>query len=293
MFKMAVKWKFIPESPVQCDRPQVQNRPVNIWAPEEVQQALPIMRQEGGDMLELCIHASFMLSARKGEIGGLMWDDIDSENYQVHINKQLQRVDKDALEKTIAREKPLLVFPGEKKDAKSVLVLMSVKTKGSNRVLDVPKPFMERLMERKMEYEKQKKLYSAFGIFTDYNLVISHSTGAPVDPRRMNAWLDKFIEKHPEFREIVFHGVRHSSASYKAAQSGGDWKAVQNDMGQNTPKLLQERYAHILPGARSGLAQTIERDFYGQGKEDPIDIERLLHLVQKNPDALKKLKELL
>lgn len=35
------------------------------------------------------------------------------------------------------------------------------------------------------------------------------------------------LHTHPEFTRIVFHGLRHSSATYQLMISGGDVKAVQ------------------------------------------------------------------
>jgi len=44
----------------------------------------------------------------------------------------------------------------------------------------------------------------------------------------------KFLKRqdaHPEFPRIVFHGLRHSSATYQLMISGGDVKAVQGTAG--------------------------------------------------------------
>ena len=35
------------------------------------------------------------------------------------------------------------------------------------------------------------------------------------------------LHTHPEFTRIVFHGLRHSSATYQLIESGGNIKAVQ------------------------------------------------------------------
>ena len=50
---------------------------------------------------------------------------------------------------------------------------------------------------------------------------------------------------HPEFPRIVFHGLRHSSATYQLMISGGDVKAVQGTTGHATADMLVNTYAHI------------------------------------------------
>ena len=40
-------------------------------------------------------------------------------------------------------------------------------------------------------------------------------------------WYRTWRVEHPEFEKIVFHGLRHSSATYQLMISGGDVKTVQ------------------------------------------------------------------
>ena len=40
-------------------------------------------------------------------------------------------------------------------------------------------------------------------------------------------WYRTWRAEHPEFEKIVFHGLRHSSATYQLMISGGDVKTVQ------------------------------------------------------------------
>ena len=49
---------------------------------------------------------------------------------------------------------------------------------------------------------------------------------------------------HSEFEKIVFHGLRHSSATYQLLQSGGDFKTVQDSTGHATAGMLMDTYAH-------------------------------------------------
>ena len=65
----------------------------------------------------------------------------------------------------------------------------------------------------------------------------------------------------------MFHGLRHSSATYQLLQSGGDFKSVQGNTGHSTAATLMDTYAHTQDKPRLELAEKIEANFY---KEAPI-----------------------
>ena len=69
---------------------------------------------------------------------------------------------------------------------------------------------------------------------------------------------------HPEFPRIVFHGLRHSSATYQLMISGGDVKAVQGTTGHATADMLVNTYAHIQQSSRVELGKKFESGFYAK-----------------------------
>lgn len=77
-------------------------------------------------------------------------------------------------------------------------------------------------------------------------------------------WYRTWRAEHPEFEKIVFHGLRHSSATYQLLQSGGDFKSVQGNTGHATATVLMDTYAHTQDKPRLELTEKIEADFYSQ-----------------------------
>ena len=71
-------------------------------------------------------------------------------------------------------------------------------------------------------------------------------------------------DAHPEFPRIVFHGLRHSSATYQLLQSDGDFKSVQGNTGHATASVLMDTYAHTQDKPRLELTEKIEANFYSQ-----------------------------
>ena len=83
-------------------------------------------------------------------------------------------------------------------------------------------------------------------------------------PGRSDQVVSYVAAEHPEFEKIVFHGLRHSSATYQLLQSGGDFKSVQGNTGHATATVLMDTYAHTQDKPRLELTEKIEADFYTQ-----------------------------
>lgn len=63
---------------------------------------------------------------------------------------------------------------------------------------------------------------------------------------------------------LIFHGLRHSSATYQLLQSDGDFKSVQGNTGHATASVLMDTYAHTQDKPRLELTEKIEANFYSQ-----------------------------
>ena len=101
------------------------------------------------------------------------------------------------------------------------------------------------------------------------------------------------IHAHPEFPRIVFHGLRHSSATYQLIESGGNIKAVQGNTGHATTGILMDTYAHTQDKPRLELAEKLEADFYSQDigspKSGSVPVkENLPDSIQITPEGMLK-----
>ena len=118
--------------------------------------------------------------------------------------------------------------------------------------------------------------------------------GLTVEPVLIRKKFLKWQDAHPEFPRIVFHGLRHSSATYQLMISGGDVKAVQGTTGHATADMLVNTYAHIQQSSRVELGRKFEEGFYAKQEspsqqavpaagEPTISMTALLELL-KNAD---------
>ena len=118
--------------------------------------------------------------------------------------------------------------------------------------------------------------------------------GLPIAPELLTKWYRLWRAEHPEFEQIVFHGLRHSSATYQLLQSDGDFKSVQGTTGHATADMLVNTYAHIQQSSRVELGRKFEEGFYTKSEspslqavpaagEPTISMTALLELL-KNAD---------
>ena len=122
--------------------------------------------------------------------------------------------------------------------------------------------------------------------------------GLTVEPVLIRKKFLKWQDAHPEFPRIVFHGLRHSSATYQLMISGGDVKAVQGTTGHATADMLVNTYAHIQQSSRVELGKKFEEGFYAKSEspspqavpaagEPTISMTALLELLKNAGPEVK------
>ena len=264
-FSYAVEWDLVHKSPLPRDAPKVNTEERTIWDEHTMLAALQTMDNPA---LHLAVHLSMILSLREGEILGLQPEDLNFDAADgrgtITVSKTMQRASKEALAK-IDPAQIYHAFPDRRAGSKSSLILKQVKTKKSNRVLYMTRPLKEELLAwlDKMKQDEQ----AAPDKYSNCGQLFRLPDGLPIAPELLTKWYRQWRVAHPEFEKIVFHGLRHSSATYQLLQSGGDFKSVQGNTGHSTAATLMDTYAHTQDKPRLELAEKIEANFY---KEAPI-----------------------
>lgn len=268
-----------------------------MWPASEAQQALESCTDP---VLKLCMLLALGCSMRVGEILGLTWDCVDiSEDAicagtaYVRITKELKRCQKDslaALERR-GRSTVLLTFPEWKQTGSSTsLVLKVPKTESSIRKVFLPKTVALALVEAKRRQQEIKGMLDRD--YQDFDLVIAHEDGRPYEERQI-AFLLRKLTDATGLPPVVFHSLRHCSASLKLQIGGGNIKAVQGDTGHAQSRMVTDLYAHTNSEERRRLAEKVEADFFQKRadvpREKPLDnsAEQAYRLLQENPDIAK------
>ena len=299
-FSYAVDWDLIHKSPTPREAPKINTEERTIWDERTMLAALQTIENPA---LHLAVHMSMILSLREGEILGLQPGDLDFDAADgrgtISVNKALQRADKVALSK-IDPTQIYHTFPDRRVGSKSSLILKRTKTKKSNRILYMTKPLKEELLAwlEKMKQDEQ----SAPEKYSNCGQLFRLPDGLPIAPDVLTKWYRMWRAEHPEFEKIVFHGLRHSSATYQLMISGGDIKAVQGTTGHASADMLVNTYAHIQQSSRVELGKKFESGFYAKpdtpspqavpaAGEPTISMTALLELLKDaDPEMKAKLR---
>ncbi|WP_423245235.1 site-specific integrase [Faecalibacterium prausnitzii] len=266
-FSYAVEWGLLLKSPIPREAPKSTSEERAIWDEKTMLAALQTMTDP---TLHLAVHLSMILSLRVGEILGLQPGDIDFDAADgrgtITVGRSLQRTEKAALEKTDPNQ-IYHIFPDQREGSSSALVLKKPKTKKSSRTLYLTRPLKEELLAW-LEKLRQDEL-AMDGRYRNCGQLFRLPNGMPVAPEALSKWYRAWRAEHPEFEKIVFHGLRHSSATYQLIESGGNIKAVQGNTGHATTGILMDTYAHTQDKPRLELAEKLEADFYSQDIGSP------------------------
>ena len=224
------------------------------------------------DILRLAMNLAFSCSLRIGEMLALTWDCVEISDTAIQngeaiifVNKELQRVNRDALSALNKRD-VVFQFPAIIGKTTTALVLKKPKTETSTRKVFLPETVAKMLIERKATVDEEKSLFG--DEYNDYNLVFCSPIGRPMESQVITHMLKDLIEKH-DLPPVVFHSLRHSSITYKLKLSGGDIKMVQGDSGHAQATMVTEQYAHILDDDRHLNAQRFDDFFYRHQGAEP------------------------
>ena len=121
------------------------------------------------------------------------------------------------------------VFPDKLERSTTFLILKSTKTASSCRTIFMTSALKEELKKwlNQLAADEMKDPTR----YHDNGMLFRLPNGLAVEPALIRKKFLKWQDAHPEFPRIVFHGLRHSSATYQLMISDGDVKAVQGTTG--------------------------------------------------------------
>ena len=239
-FLLAVEWGILIKSPVPVDSPKKSIQERAIWDADEMWAALASMEDP---ILHLAVHLTLVGALREGEVAGLTPEDLDFEGADgtgtFRINKCMQRVQKISLAKT-GKDCILQEFEDKREGSTTTLVLKKTKTASSNRTIFMTAVLKEELKHWLKRLEMDEAVEPER--YRNSGMLLRLPNGLAVEPILIRKKFIKWQDEHTEFTRIVFHGLRHSSATYQLMISGGDVKAVQGTTG---PRQCQSAGQHL------------------------------------------------
>lgn len=188
------------------------------WSKEEIQKFLEYAKEELSDLWYLYFYLLITTGARRGEMLGLHWSDINGD--VIEIKRTLTRsVDG--------------VYVGTPKTAKSI------------RRIVIDQYAVKLLKDYKL---KQASIYG----FTD--IVFANTKKSYTTSSQPGRQLKKVIDKY-ELPHMTVHGLRHSYTTL-LDMYGARTKLIQNNLGHSSSKMTSH-YTHSFENEQRELAQMI------------------------------------
>ena len=177
---------------------------------------------------QVFINLAVVTGARRGELAGLKWENIDFSTGKVDINHALYYSSKRG------------VYTGSTKS-------------GEHRSPKIPMEVISLLKQLRAE---QAELRLRNGDrWNDLGYIFTQDNGLPVHPDTWTTWLDRFSKRHG-LPHINPHAFRHTVASVLIAHQIDD-VTVSKVLGHSDPNTTRSYYAHLIDQAKATAEETI------------------------------------
>lgn len=226
----AVIWGYILNNPnARIEKPKIKKKEIKCYSPEEVEQLVNALQNEC-----LKYQALIMLAldtgARRGEITGLTWFDIDFNKSTVNINKTTQYTTE------------LGIF---EKDTK---------TSTSNRIIYISKTTLDILRQyHREQLENKMRLGDKWG---NSKRVFTTDFGTDMHPDTPSQILERIIKRH-NLKRINFHGLRHTSISLQIS-SGIQTQIISKRAGHSNITVTHSIYSHFFDNEFQDVANKMD-----------------------------------
>ena len=167
--------------------------------------------------------------ARRGEILGLNWNNVDLEKRIIKIENNLCAT-------------------------KNGLIIKQPKTNSGNRTIAISDSLVKILKRHKIKQIKNKMKLGEY--YKDNNMVCCYEDGRLFNPKRFSAKFHELLEDN-NLPLIRFHDLRHSHASL-LVKIGIEPKVISERLGHSNIGITMDLYSHLYEDADREVADMFE-----------------------------------
>lgn len=224
IFKMAVQWGYIKQSPMQgVILPKSEKPEVKSLSPDDVHNLILLLEEQAPTKYKIFIELVLITGMRRGEAIGLTWDNIDFKNGLISINSTVQYNSVDGI------------------------YIDTTKTKNSVRCIKISDWMLRKLIIYKAEQSRQTK--SKF-LFTQQDGKVMH-------PNTPYTWFTRF-QKRNGLPHISIHSLRHTTATLLILNNINT-KLVSGRLGHSNTKTTEDIYASYIKEADALVSNTLDK----------------------------------
>ena len=228
--KKAIIWGYILNNPNSfIEKPKVRKKEIQCYSPEEVEKLLECINKEPLKY-QAIIYLAIDSGARRGEIVGLTWNDIDFKKQTLNINNSVQYT------------KELGIFEKTTKTETSDRIIYL-----SSKTIGILKAYQKEQLENKLKLGSKWK--NSKRIFTTI-------LGGDMHPDTPSQILGKIIKKY-NLKRISFHGLRHTSISLQIS-SGIQAQIISKRAGHSSVSTTHSIYSHFFDNEFKEVAKAMD-----------------------------------
>jgi len=236
----AVKWGMVGHNVADgVDVPRARHTEMQTWDEDDVRRFLEAAKNSPYYAL---FYISLFSGARRSEVLGLRWQDVDFMLGQIYINRSLHHLKNGSY------------------------VFTQPKSAKSRRTIALPPSAILVLKEHRGKQELEQAMLGV--LLTGDDLVFSTPEGKPLRPNTVSrAWT--MLASRAGVRSIRLHDARHTHASLLMKQ-GVHPKVVMERLGHSTIATTLDIYSHVAPGLQEAAAKRFDEALSGKYNE-PAD----------------------
>ncbi len=237
-FETALKWGLLKINPAHaCDLPPVPQREARAMDHRETALFMEVC---GDNWLRDLFATAFSTGARRGELLGLAWSDVDFETAILTIRKSLEETSKG---------------------------LRIKETKGGKiRRLNLPNSTVVLLQNLRTRQAETRRMFG-FDYHTDLDLVFCHPDGNYIRPSTVTKAARR-IAKKAGLAGVSLHTMRHSHGS-QLLSLGVPLPTVSKRLGHANVHVTATIYSHALPQDEIAAAEIWNKGMSGALKAVP------------------------
>lgn len=217
----AVKEGLIPYNPAtRAEPPKAEKKEVNYVQQADLSAILAALDTEPIKWRTL-VHLLLITGARRGEVLGLKWKNVDFTNNRVYICNSISYTP----DRGIYESSP--------------------KTERSKRYVSLPPETMKMLKTYKAWQLDERCRLGAY--YINQGFLFAQDNGSPMHPDSVTTWLARFSKRH-NLPHINPHAFRHTMASL-LFYSGMDSVSISKRLGHSQVSTTADIYAHAIEEA--------------------------------------------
>ncbi|WP_079475581.1 tyrosine-type recombinase/integrase [Marinococcus halophilus] len=219
---------------LKVDPPKRSDKEMAYWTKEESRLFLDAIADDSHYLFFFLALATGM---RPGEILGLKWEDVDTEEQQLYVRRTLTRD----------------------------MELKAPKTKTSQRVISLDEHTMSALKKHGLQQKEMKMRNKK--IYTEQGLIFATSNGTPISHRNiLRTWYrrTKPLFESEAVRPIRMYDLRHTHASL-LLKANVHPKIVSERLGHSSVRMTLDTYSHVIPSLQKEVAEKFGHALFGEG----------------------------